>query len=153
MDFQTLLAPSAVALDAPAATQKAVFSAAAALLADASGVPEAAIAAALADRERMGTTGFGGGTAIPHGRVAGLPGMAAAVIRPAAPVEWGALDALPVDLVVALVGPEEAGADHLKSLALISRTLRDKPLLEKMRGATDPAALWTLLAGPQRRAA
>ena len=65
-------------------------------------------------------------------------------IRPAAPVEWGALDALPVDLVVALVGPEEAGADHLKALALVSRTLRDKPLMAKMRGA-QPSAVFQQL--------
>ena len=153
MDFQTLLAPSAVALGAPAATQKAVFSAAASLLSRATGASEDAIVAALAERERLGTTGFGGGTAIPHGRVAGLSGMAAAVVRPAEPIEWTSVDAMPVDLVIALIGPEEAGADHLKALALISRTLRDRPLLDKLRGAADPDAVWSLLVGPQRKAA
>ncbi|TPE63291.1 PTS sugar transporter subunit IIA [Sandaracinobacter neustonicus] len=153
MEFRDLLAPSAVALDVHATTPKAVFDRAAAMLATATGITEEAISAALAERERLGTTGFGGGSAIPHGRVAGLRGMAAAVVRTAHPLDWHALDGLPVDLVVVLIGPEEAGADHLKSLALVSRTLRDKQLVAKMRGAVEPGALWTLLAGPQRRAA
>lgn len=153
MEFRDLLAPTAVALDVPATSQKAVFERAAALLADATGVSEEALCTALVERERLGTTGFGGGTAIPHGRVVGLERMAVAVVRTAQPLDWHALDGLPVDLVVALVGPEAAGADHLKCLALVSRTLRDRQLVEKMRGATQAGALWTLLAGPQRQAA
>ncbi len=153
MDFQELLAPSAVALDVPAATKRAVFSAAAGLLSDETGVSEEAILAALSERERLGTTGFGDGNAIPHGRVPGLQRMVAAVVRTAEPVDWAAVDAMPVDLIVALLGPAEAGADHLKALALVSRTLRDRTLVEKMRGAVEPGALWTLLAGPRRRAA
>ena len=153
MDFQELLAPSAVALDVPAATKRAVFSAAASLLSDEIGVSEEAIVAALSERERLGTTGFGDGNAIPHGRVPGLQRMVAAVVRTAEPVDWAAVDAMPVDLIVALLGPAEAGADHLKALALVSRTLRDRTLVEKMRGAVEPGALWTLLAGPRRRAA
>lgn len=153
MEFRDLLAPTAVALDVHATAQKGVFERAATLLAGATGVSEEALCTALADRERLGTTGFGGGTAIPHGRVAGLNRMAVAVVRTAQPLEWHALDGLPVDLVVALVGPEAAGADHLKCLALVSRTLRDRQLVAKMRGATEAGALWTLLTGPQRQAA
>ena len=153
MDFQELLAPSAGALDVPAATKRAVFSAAAGLLSDETGVSEEAIVAALSERERLGTTGFGDGNAIPHGRVPGLQRMVAAVVRTAEPVDWAAVDAMPVDLIVALLGPAEAGADHLKALALVSRTLRDRALVEKMRGAVEPGALWSLLTGPQRRAA
>jgi PTS system nitrogen regulatory IIA component len=153
MEFQKLLAPSAVALDVPAVSKRAVFTAAAGLLAEQTAVSEEAIVAALSERERLGTTGFGDGTAIPHGRVPGLQRMVAAVVRTSEPVDWAAVDAMPVDLVVALLGPAEAGADHLKALALVSRTLRDRTLVEKMRGAVEEGALWTLLAGPRRRAA
>jgi PTS system nitrogen regulatory IIA component len=153
MEFQKLLAPSAVALDVPAVSKRAVFTAAAGLLAEQTAVSEEAIVAALSVRERLGTTGFGDGTAIPHGRVPGLQRMVAAVVRTSEPVDWAAVDAMPVDLVVALLGPAEAGADHLKALALVSRTLRDRTLVEKMRGAVEEGALWTLLAGPRRRAA
>jgi PTS system nitrogen regulatory IIA component len=75
------------------------------------------------------------------------------VIRLAQPVEWAAVDGLPVDLVLALAGPDEPGADNLKALALLSRTLRDRVLVEKLRGVNDAGALWALLAGQTRQAA
>lgn len=153
MDFGTLLASDAVVLDAAANSQKLVFERIGALLADRSAVPASVIVNALAERERLGTTGFGDGTAIPHGRVAGMPHLVAAVVRLAQPVEWASVDGVPVDLVMALVGPETAGADNLKALALLSRTLRDRALVEKIRGATDRGALWALLTGQARQAA
>lgn len=153
MDFGTLLAPEAVVLDTGATSQKLVFERAAALLAAGTDVAPDAIGAALAERERLGTTGFGLGTAIPHGRVSGFPRLAAAVVRLAHPVEWGAVDGIPVDLVLALAGPDVAGADNLKALALLSRTLRDRDLVEKLRGVNDAGALWALLAGETKKAA
>ena len=152
MDIGTLLAPEAVVLDG-ATSQKQLFERAGALLAAGSDVSADEIAAALAERERLGTTGFGQGTAIPHGRVKGMPRLALAVIRLAQPVEWGAVDGLPVDLVMALAGPDEAGADNPKALALVSRTLRDQQLVEKLRGVDDAGAMWALLVGPTRQAA
>jgi PTS system nitrogen regulatory IIA component len=153
MDFGTLLAPEAVVLDMTATSQKQVFERVGALLADVGETPAETIVGALAERERQGTTGFGDGTAIPHGRVIGYPRLAAAVVRLAHPVDWNAVDGLPVDLVLALAGPELAGADNLKALALLSRTLRDRELVAKMRGANDAGALWSLLAGQARQAA
>ena len=153
MDFGTLLAPEAVVLDNGATSQKLVFERAGALLAAGTDVAPEAITAALAERERQGTTGFGQGTAIPHGRVVGFPRLAAAVIRLAQPVEWAAVDGLPVDLVLALAGPDEPGADNLKALALLSRTLRDRVLVEKLRGVNDAGALWALMEGQTRQAA
>jgi nitrogen PTS system EIIA component len=153
MDFGTLLAADAVVLDASATSQKLVFERVGGLLAEQTGVATEQVVTALAERERQGTTGFGDGMAIPHGRVLGMPRLAAAVVRLSQPVEWGAVDGIPVDLVVALVGPDTAGADNLKALALLSRTLRDRALVEKIRGVTDAAALWALLAGSARRAA
>ncbi len=153
MDFGTLLAPEAVVLDMASTSQKQVLERVGALLADVGDTPVEAIVGALAERERQGTTGFGDGTAIPHGRISGYPRLAAAVVRLAHPVDWNAADGLPVDLVVALAGPDMAGADNLKALALLSRTLRDRELVDKMRGVSDAGALWALLAGQSRRAA
>jgi PTS system nitrogen regulatory IIA component len=153
MNLATLLAPDAVVLDMGATSQKLVFERAGALLAAGSDVAPDEVAAALAERERQGTTGFGHGTAIPHGRVRGFPRLAAAVVRLAHPVDWGAVDGLPVDLVLALAGPDEAGADNLKALALLSRTLRDRELVDKLRGVNDAGALWALLAGETKKAA
>jgi PTS system nitrogen regulatory IIA component len=153
MDLGELLAPGAVALDVAAGSQKAAFERAAELLADACGGDVTDIVAALAARERQGTTGFGGGTAIPHGRVPGLRGVRGAVLRLQQPVDWGGIDGLPVDIVFALAGPEEAGADNLKALARVSRALRDAALVAKLRGANDPGALWALLVGTEQAAA
>ncbi len=153
MDFGNLLAPDAVVLAPSATSQKLLFEQIGALLADGTEASAEAVAVALAEREQMGTTGFGGGAAIPHGRVAGLPRLMAAVVRLSQPLDWGAVDGIPVDLVVAVVGPETAGADNLKALALVSRTLRDRVLVEKIRGATDAGALWALLTGEARAAA
>jgi nitrogen PTS system EIIA component len=153
MEFGTLLAPDAVVLEPSATTQRQVFERIARLLSAGTEVSPDAVVAALVERERMGTTGFGGGGAIPHGRVAGLPRLAAAVVRLSQPVDWSSVDGMPVDVVIALAGPETAGADNLKALALLSRTLRDQSLVGKIRGARDAAALWALLAGQAREAA
>ena len=153
MKLSELLADGAVSFEPALASQKPLFERIGELLSPSTGATVQAISQALAERERLGTTGFGGGTAIPHGRVAGVPGIHAAVVRLGHPVDWQAMDGMPVDLLVALVGPEEAGADHLKALALVSRTLRDKAFVAKLRGATDSGALWALLAGEERQAA
>jgi PTS system nitrogen regulatory IIA component len=153
MDFASLLPPAAVMLDSAATTRRTALERLARLLAQAAGTAPTAVLAALLAREETGMTGFGDGTAIPHGRLPGLTRSAAAVLRLAHPVDWGAVDGMPVDLVIGLIGPEEAGAEPLKALALVSRSLRDRALVAKMRGATDAAALWTLLAGQARAAA
>lgn len=153
MKLSELLGIGAVSFEPGIASQKAAFERIGELLAEETGAPAETIASALAERERLGTTGFGGGTAIPHGRVPGLEGIRAAVLRLGQPVEWQAVDGAPVDLLVALIGPEEAGANHLKALALVSRTLRDQAFVAKLRGVSDSGALWALVAGEERRAA
>lgn len=153
MNLQDVVAPGAVALEAGLSTRARVLERAAALLAPAAGLPAPALLSALDAREAMGTTGFGGGTAVPHGRLAALGGFHGAVLLLASPVDWGAVDALPVDLVVALVGPEEPGAEHLKLLARVSRALRDTAHVARLRGATDAAALWAMLDDAPARAA
>lgn len=100
----------------------------------------------LLERERLGTTGVGGGIAIPHGKLdklAGLHGLFAKVERG---VDFEAIDEQPVDLIFLLLAPEGAGADHLKALARISRMLRDKSVCDKLRGAESAEALYAVLA-------
>lgn len=157
MELNDLLAPSVVAFESTAASPKAVFDRAAELLAPACaascGVSPAQIAGALEAREREGTTGFGNGTAIPHGRLPGVDAIHGAVVRLAHPIEWNAVDGVPVDLFFVLVGPDAGSAAHLKTLARVSRVLRDRPFVEKLRGAADAHALWALLAADFRKAA
>ncbi|WP_310498585.1 PTS sugar transporter subunit IIA [Sandarakinorhabdus sp.] len=92
-------------------------------------------------REALGSTGFGSGAAIPHARIEGLDRCAVVIARLGRPLEYDALDASPVDVIVLLLSPETAGADHLKALARISRSLRDPSTLAAIRSAQSVAAM------------
>jgi PTS system nitrogen regulatory IIA component len=111
------------------------------------GFDPAELVASLADRERLGCTGFGNGVAIPHGKVEGLKRIYGLVAHLAEPIDYKAIDNGPVDLVFLLLSPPDAGADHLKALAAISRVVRHAPTLEKLRGAKSRDALAAVLMG------
>jgi len=115
------------------------------------GLDSAAILSSLVERERLGSTGFGQGVAIPHGKIAGLTRIYGLFVRLGEPVDYKALDKVPVDLVFLLLSPPEAGAEHLKALAAISRVTRHAPTLEKMRGARSRDALAAVLMGADER--
>jgi len=99
----------------------------------------------LLERERLGSTGIGSGIAIPHARMAGLDKPCGLFARLAHPVDFDAIDERPVDVVFLLVAPEGAGADHLKALARVSRLLRDRALVDKLRATETADALYALL--------
>ena len=97
-------------------------------------------------REALGSTGFGRGVAMPHARLPGLKRPVAAFLRMTAPVDFEAVDGVPVDFVFALVSPEQAGAAHLQALAAISRIMRDERMHEILAGAAGPEELYGLLS-------
>jgi PTS system nitrogen regulatory IIA component len=99
----------------------------------------------LLERERLGSTGIGGGIAIPHGRMANLDKPVGLFARLGNPVDFDSIDERPVDTVFLLLAPEGAGADHLKALARVSRLLRDRSLVEKLRATESADALYALL--------
>jgi PTS system nitrogen regulatory IIA component len=99
----------------------------------------------LLERERLGSTGIGGGIAIPHGRMAGLSKPVGMFARLAHGVDFDSIDERPVDTVFLLLAPEGAGADHLKALARVSRLLRDRGLVDKLRATESADALYALL--------
>ena len=99
----------------------------------------------LLERERLGSTGIGGGIAIPHGRMADLSKPVGLFARLGHPVDFDSIDERPVDTVFLLLAPEGAGADHLKALARVSRLLRDRSLVEKLRATESADALYALL--------
>ena len=99
----------------------------------------------LLERERLGSTGIGGGIAIPHGRLSTLDKPRGLFARLVHPVDFDSIDERPVDIVFLLVAPEGAGADHLKALARVSRLLRDRNLVEKLRATESADALYALL--------
>ncbi|MDQ3144757.1 MAG: PTS sugar transporter subunit IIA [Pseudomonadota bacterium] len=111
----------------------------------------ATIADSIGERERLGSTGFGGGVAIPHGKLAQLDRVYALVARLAAPVDYKAIDGARVDVVFLLLSPPDAGAEHLKALAAVSRLVRHAPTIEKLRGARTRDALAAVLIGADER--
>lgn len=111
----------------------------------------ATILAGLVEREQLGSTGFGQGVAIPHGKIEGLNRIYGLFARLSEAVEYKAIDNHPVDLVFLLLSPPNAGAEHLKALAAVSRVTRDAALLEQMRGARSRDALAVVLLGADER--
>jgi PTS system nitrogen regulatory IIA component len=107
----------------------------------------------LLERERLGSTGFGGGVAIPHGKIPGLERVVGVFARLSSPIDFAAIDEMPVDLVFLLLSPPDAGVEHLKALARVSRKLRDRTFVAKLRGAGSTDALYALLANGDGRGA
>src|SRR5829696_773842 len=114
-------------------------------------VDAAEILSSISERERLGSTGFGQGVAIPHGKIDGLARIYCMFARLSEPVDYKAIDGQPVDLVFLLLSPPDAGAEHLKALAAISRVTRHAGTLEKMRGARSRDALAAVLMGADER--
>jgi len=109
------------------------------------GMPERDIFQRLMERERLGTTGVGQGVAIPHAKLDGLARITGSLARAETSIDFDSVDAAPVDLVFLLLAPQQAGADHLKALARVSRLLRDRAFCDKLRGAANADALHALL--------
>ncbi|WP_310474258.1 PTS sugar transporter subunit IIA [Sandarakinorhabdus sp.] len=144
--FAGLVAAGGVIPQLPALSKEAALLALGRLAADLVGQSALIIHERLRTREALGPTGFGGGVAIPHARLAGLSACVALVARLPQPIDWGAVDGQPVDLLVLLLSPETAGADHLKALARISRALRDPEMVPALRAADTEAAMLAALA-------
>jgi len=145
MEIADLLTPRGVIAQLRVGTRKQVLQEIARRAAAASGVAEKRIYDVIAERERLGSTGIGRGVAIPHGKLAELTRLYGVFARLERPVPFDAIDDRPVDLVFALLAPAEAGAEHLRALARVSRLLRDAATCEKLRGSTNADALYALL--------
>jgi PTS system nitrogen regulatory IIA component len=150
-DLSELIAADAVDAGLQATNKKGLFHQLALAASRRTGLDAKAIAAVLTERERLGSTGFGAGVAIPHGKIDGLEKVFGYFARLAAPVDYQAVDGLPVDIVVLLLSPPDAGADHLKALAGVSRMLRDRQAVAKLRGARSKDAIFALLSGVETR--
>jgi nitrogen PTS system EIIA component len=153
-DLHDFLRPGAVVAALVAPTKKALFQQLGILAERIHDVESALVVERLTERERLGSTGFGGGIAIPHGKIDGLDHVVGIFARLAQPVDFASIDDEPVDLVFMLLSPTDAGAAHLKALAQVSRVLRDKAFVAKLRGAATDDALFALFdAGEARDAA
>jgi PTS system nitrogen regulatory IIA component len=106
----------------------------------------------LEERERLGSTGFGRGVAIPHARMPNIGGRpVAALLKLRHPADFAAADGMPVDIVFGLLSPENSGATHLHALAAISRLMRDERVHEALSDAPNQEALYGLLTNATDR--
>jgi PTS system nitrogen regulatory IIA component len=148
MDLADILSGESVLVCTDAKTKHDVLVALADRAAALTGLPAADIFAALDSRERLGSTGLGNGIAVPHGKYAPLKGVMAVFMRLVTPVDFEAVDDQPVDIVMMLLAPMGAGADHLKALARVARILRTDAVVEALRRTDDPARLYAILTQP-----
>lgn len=148
MDLGDLLAPEGIVSSLKAKNKKQVLQELAEKAAGITGVSAREIYDTLLQRERLGSTGFGRGIAIPHVKLRAIKKIVCVFARLAEPVDFDAHDGDPVDLVFVLLAPEHASGDHLKALARISRVVRDPAMLEHLRRAGGVSELKAYLTAP-----
>ena len=150
MLISEILDRAAIAPRASAPNKRQVLAVIADIAARNFGLDAEEVVEALVEREQAGSTGVGHGVAVPHARIEGLSRMHGVFLRLEHPVAFGAVDDQPVDPIFALLSPAEAGAEHLRSLARVSRVLRQGDLREQLRQARTADAIHVMLAQEAR---
>lgn len=145
MDLSTILAPAATKVMGHLSSKKRLFQELGELAAQAHGLNAATAIDGLLERETLGPTGVGNGIALPHARLHGLDRIIGVFMRLEKPLDYESVDRLPVDLVFALFAPKDSGVDHLKALALVSRTMRDGAICAKLRANTEADKIFAIL--------
>lgn len=145
MSLHDLIDPNAIIPALKVATKKQALQEISERASAISGLPAREIFDALLQRERLGSTGVGGGIAIPHGKLPRVSRMLGIFARLERPIDYEALDGEPVDLIFLLLAPEAVGADHLKALSRVARALRDPSLTARLRATRDASGLFLLL--------
>lgn len=144
MDIGELLTRDGIVLRSGASSKRQALHVAAEAAAHVLGRDGNTVFTALMEREALGSTGLGGGVAVPHARLAGLDKVCAVFVRLDHPVAYEAVDDRPVDLLFCLFASPEAGAEHLRALAAVSRALRSPELRERLRQARTVDAIHAL---------
>ena len=145
MNIGDLIDRSAIALRVSAANKRQTLAVIAEIAARNFGLDGGDILDALTEREMAGSTGVGHGVAVPHARLDGMERMRGVFVRLEHPVEFDAVDDQPVDLLFALFAPKDAGAEHLRALARVSRLLRQAEVRERLRQARTADAIHAIL--------
>lgn len=143
--FISLLKPEAVKVVTSVTSKKRLLQEIGDLVQTAHGIHTGLVTEALMAREALGPTGVGHGVALPHARLNGIDHVMGAFVLLDKPIDFDAVDRQPVDIAFALFAPEEAGVEHLKALALVSRTLRDAAVCTKLRANPDASTLFAIL--------
>lgn len=140
-DLASVVPPRHVVTGQRATDQAALLRLLARIAAADAGIDAGSLAAALAAREALGSTGIGGGLALPHARFVGIAVPTGWLIRLSRPVAYSAVDGAPIDLVFMLLSPECDNAGHLAVLAAVSRRLRQPDVAAAIRSAPDAVSM------------
>ncbi len=136
MELSKLLIPGAVRVVGQLTSKKRLFQELGEMAAQAYHLNGSVAIDGLQERESLGPTGVGHGIALPHARLQDLEEIVAVFLRLEKPLDYDSVDRQPVDLVFGLFAPKDSGVDHLKALALVSRTMRDPGICAKLRANT-----------------
>ena len=145
-----MLKPNAILHNLKTSSKKHALQKIADIVARDTNTDERIVMEQLHEREKLGSTGMGSGVAIPHARLQSIDQVYTVFVTLDHSIDFDAVDEKPVDIIVALLAPHDAGADHLQALASISRLLRDQKFCDKIRGAQDEDAIESLLLNYQR---
>lgn len=145
MKISECIAPENVEIDLKAPSKAGLLQILAAKAGRAVGIDDREILAALLRREKLGSTGIGGGVAIPHAPVARLKKSFALIARLGKPMEFDSIDGAPVDIVCLVLSPPEGGGSHLTVLSRIARLLRMADVLKKVRAAKSGAHIYAIV--------
>ncbi|WP_420857770.1 PTS sugar transporter subunit IIA [Marivivens marinus] len=145
MQLSEILSAEGVRIVGAASSKKRLFHDLGELAESCYGLDATRVVEALLEREALGPTGVGQGIALPHARLEGIDRVSGLFLRVEKPLDFDSVDRQPVDLVFALFAPASAGVDHLKALALVSRTMRNSSICAKLRANSDPSTLHTIL--------
>ncbi|MEH7830153.1 PTS sugar transporter subunit IIA [Gemmobacter denitrificans] len=145
MELTKILNPQAVRVVSQLTSKKRLFQELGEMAGQAYKLNSAIAIDGLQERESLGPTGVGHGIALPHARLEELKGIVGVFLRLEKPLDYDSVDRQPVDLVFGLFAPKDSGVEHLKALALVSRTMRDAGVCAKLRANVDPAKLYAIL--------
>jgi PTS system nitrogen regulatory IIA component len=145
MELADILAEDAVLDCTDVTSKRQLFDILSKKASEITGKDQKEILAAITGREELGSTGLGNGIAIPHGKLNGLNGVTAVFARLDQPIDFDAVDDQPVDVVIMLLAPVGAGADHLKALSRVARLLRTESVIDQLRAETDLKQLYATL--------
>ena len=142
----SLLPTANIVLGLDAGTKSRLFEEMGTLFEVNAGLTRANVAASLAAREKLGSTGLGQGIAIPHGRIKGLAKAIGAFARLAAPIAFDAPDGKPVGQVFVLLVPEHATEEHLQLLSELAQMFSERTFRDRLIAASSAADLAALFA-------
>lgn len=154
MSLDELIAPGSVLCNAEARSKKHCLEILSELLSGAApDVPNEEIFSRLVERERLGCTGLGKGTAFPHCRIDGLKESSAALVRLSSPIDFDTTDGEFVDLVIGLMVPTEMAETHFDDVEMVTELLKNEDLRKRLREAESSRELYrALIDAPQAAA-